>query len=266
MTPLNCFDDIYFKREDLSITGSAKDRAIPFQIESLITQGFTQAVISSTGNAAISAQYFCDQKNIHLTVFVSPNTSEAKLSLLKNFQVSLKPVSDAIKYAKANNSYLLRQSTDESALIGYGDLGKEILEQVPNISSIFFPVGSGATLVGVAQVMPKNVKVFAIQSAFNCPITKSFDPSYVTETINLTDALTAKFVPLKPRVHNILKSTGGTGLVVTNQEIKSAQTKLESYGIQSSYEGGLTLAGLIKAKNNFDIGKKPVVIITGTKR
>lgn len=266
MTPLNCFDDIYFKREDESITGSAKDRAIPQQIDSLIAQGFSSAVISSTGNAAISAQHYCNLKNIPLTVFVSPHTPKSKLSLINNYQTTLKPVSDAIKHSKANKSYLLRQSTDESALVGYSSLGSEIIEQAPDVTSIFFPVGSGTTLVGVSSALPKNVKIFAIQSAYNCPITKALDPVFIPEPINITDALTAKYVPLRPRVHSVLKATGGTGLVVSNQEIMDAQNKLESFGVHCSYEGGLTLAGLLKAKNLFNIGPKPLVIITGTKR
>ena len=36
MTPLVKIDNLYFKREDLNPTGSAKDRAIPLQIENLI--------------------------------------------------------------------------------------------------------------------------------------------------------------------------------------------------------------------------------------
>ena len=36
MTSLEFIDNFYFKREDQNITGSAKDRAIPLQIENLI--------------------------------------------------------------------------------------------------------------------------------------------------------------------------------------------------------------------------------------
>ena len=44
-TPLIKLENIYFKREDLNKTGSAKDRAIIFQIENLKKQGFKSAVI-----------------------------------------------------------------------------------------------------------------------------------------------------------------------------------------------------------------------------
>lgn len=266
MTPLNCFDDIYFKREDTSTTGSAKDRAIPSQIEKLISLGYTSAVISSTGNAAISAQHFCQQKNIKLTIFVSPSTSPSKIAKLTDYRVTPKPVSDAIKYSKSHNSYLLRQSTDESALTGYQSLGTELLDQLPDVSSIFFPVGSGATLVGATRNLPKNIKVFAVQSAYNCPITRDYCEAYTPEDTNLVDALTAKFVPLKRDVARIIDQTGGSGLVASNQEITSSQKLLANNGFNCSPEGGLALAGLLQAKRKFDIGKKPVVIITGTQR
>ena len=84
-TPLIKIDNLYFKREDKNVTGSAKDRAIPLQIVNLIKKNYTQAVISSTGNAAISAAYFCQQKAIDLTIFLSPKISPQKLSLIKQF-------------------------------------------------------------------------------------------------------------------------------------------------------------------------------------
>jgi threonine dehydratase len=266
MTPLHLFDNIYFKREDLSITGSAKDRAVSEQIKNLLSQNFNSAVISSTGNAAISAQYYCEQNNIKLTIFVSPHTDINKLKHLKNYQISNKPISDSIKFSKQHGSYLLRQSTDDSAIHGYSSMGDELTSQLPQVSSVFFPVSSGATLVGTSTKLPASVKIFAVQSAYNCPISKNFFPSYQAETVNLTDALTAKYVPLKNKVIGITTTSGGGGIIVSNQEILSAQKTLENFGIKSSFEGALALAGLSKSKVNFDIGAHPVVIISGAKR
>jgi len=63
-------------------------------------------VISSTGNAAISASYYCQQANIPLTIFVSPKIKPNKLSLIKGHIIqSPQPISDAIKFSKANHAY-----------------------------------------------------------------------------------------------------------------------------------------------------------------
>lgn len=262
MTELHNIDNFYFKREDQNPTGSAKDRAIPFQIQNLLKQGFTSAVISSTGNAAISASYYCQQNNIPLTVFVSPQIDQVKKSLINaNVITTSKPISQAIKYSLQNKSYLLRQSTDPSAIDGYSQIGQEILAQLPQVTSIFVPVGSGTTLLGIASALPPAVKIFAVQSAHNPTITSTYDSEPI-ETTNLTDALTVKYLPLKQKILSAITS----GITINNSLLSVSQQWLLDHKIQASNEAGLTLAGAKKAKTIFDIGSYPVIVITGTKR
>lgn len=254
MTPLEKFNDVYLKREDKNLTGSAKDRAISIQVENLVKSGYKSAVISSTGNAAISAQYYCDQKDIPLTVFVSPKTNPNKLKLLKKYQLSDKPISSAFKFAKSENAYFLRQSTDPVALEGYSKIGEELVAQIPEITSIFIPVGSGTTLVGISQSLPKSVKIFAVQPASCCPIASLFDNTFIPETETTTDALGAKLLPLKKNILSVVTS----GIVVQNDEVGDS--------INTSPEGNLAYAGYQKAKKLFEVGDYPVILLTGTKR
>lgn len=270
-TPLIKLENVYFKREDLNETGSAKDRAVIFQIENLKKQGFNQAVISSTGNAAISASYYCHSNQINLTVFLSPKINQNKLKLIQknNCQIifSKKPISDSIKFAKKNNIYLLRQSTDPSALIGYQEISKELMEELPQITSIFIPVGSGTTLLGISKLLSPSVKIYAIQPASNCPLSKYFDQNYQPEIENITDAISVKYLPLKSQIISALKNSNGTGLIIQNQDILETQEFLESNQIKTSLEGAMTYAGLKKAiKNNLDIGNYSVIILTGCQR
>jgi len=254
-TPLIKSENIYLKREDLNITGSAKDRAIVFQIENLKKQGFKSAVISSTGNAAISALHFCKLNNIDLTVFLSQKINQKKLEeikkLTKNIKFSLKPISDAFKFSQKNNAYYLRQSTDPSALIGYQEIGKELIQELPQITSIFIPVGSGTTLLGISQTLTPSVKIYAIKP----------------ENTILTDALTVKYQPLKNKIISAVKNSKGSDLIVQNEDILEAQKELESKQIKTSSEGAMAFAGLKKAiENQLEIGSYPVVLLTGCQR
>lgn len=270
-TPLVKIDSFYLKREDQNPTGSAKDRAIPFQIENLKRLGFTKAVISSTGNAAISAAHFCQLNQIELTIFLSYKVNQNKLDLLKKFSAEIilshQPISDAIKFAKKNQSYLLRQSTDPSALTGYQQISLEIIEDLPNITSIFIPVGSGTTLFGIAQKLPSSTKIFAVQSASNCPISKHFDTDFVIENRLITDALSAKFISQKNQIFSTINTFHGSAFTVQNEAILLANQLLESKNIITSLEGSLALAGYQKAiKNGIDVGNFPVILLTGAKR
>jgi threonine dehydratase len=270
-TPLIKLDNIYLKREDKNITGSAKDRALPLQIDNLLKSGFSKAVISSTGNAAISAAYFCQQKHIELTIFLSLKVSPQKLSLLKQFTseiiLSPKPISDAIKFSKLNNSFLLRQSTDPVSLLGYQQISQEIITQLPQITSIFVPVGSGTTLIGLSQKLPSHIPIFGCQSATNCPVGKLFDTDFVPENRLITDALSVKFLPQKNILIDTIKKTNGFIFVVQNNAIIQSSHYLETKNIITSLEGALCFASYQKAvKNNYPVGDFPVILLTGAKR
>ncbi len=265
MTPLVKIDNLYFKREDLNPTGSAKDRAIPLQIENLIKNGYQSAVISSSGNAAISASFFCGQASIPLTIFVSPKINPSKLSLIKgNIIKSSQAISQAIKFSKANHSYLLRQSTDPVAQLGYGEIAKELLIQLPQITSIFIPVGSGTTLLGISKILPKNVKIFAVQPASNPTICSVFSPNYTPESETITDALSVRYLPLKKEIIQNIKAHQGSGIIVSNQEVIHSLNYLKDFN--TGPESALTFAGYLQVKNNFKIGNFPVILLSGTKR
>lgn len=266
MTPLLKIGNVYFKREDQNITGSAKDRSLALQVKYLQSHDYESAVVSSTGNAAISAQYFCRKYGVNLTVFVSPHTDISKLKLIANFIVSPKPISDAFKYAKENKAYLLRQSTDLIAITGYSKISKDLIKQCPEVSSIFVPIGSGTTLLGIASKLPNSIPIFGVQPASYCPIASVFDHDFVPENFTITDALGVKLLPLKNKVIETINNHKGQGIVVQNKEVLNAINFLKSKGVVTSAEGALALAGLNKIKSQTNIGLFPVIILTGAKR
>lgn len=266
MTPLIRFKEVSLKREDHNITGSAKDRAIELQVENLLKQNYKEAVISSTGNAAISAAYYCQKAGVKLTVFISPHTSPDKLKLIQNPIISLKPISDAFKYSKANKAYNLRQSLDPVALDGYSQIGKELTIQNTDITSIFIPVGSGTTLLGISKTLNPKVKIFAIQPASNPTIASNFDKDFTAESTSITDALTIKSLPLKNRLLQVIKSTSGSGIVVQDNDVMEAIATFKDNDISTSPEGALAYAGFLKASKIFDVGINPVILLTGANR
>ncbi|MFA6518538.1 MAG: PLP-dependent lyase/thiolase [Candidatus Shapirobacteria bacterium] len=260
MTPLIKFENIYFKREDQNPTGSAKDRSLPLQLKNLLAKNYQSAVISSSGNAAISAIFYCRKLNIPLKVFLSPQTDPYKLKLIlsqhQDVTLTPSPNSLAFKYAKTNHSYLLRQSTDPVAQIGYSTIATEIVSKLPLVSSIFIPVGSGTTLLGVSKNLPQNVKIFAVEPASR----------YGQESETITDALSVKLTPLKSEVAEAIKKHHGSNIIVRNQAVLDNLKKLHQHQINTSPEGALALTGYYQAKTKFEVGDYPVILLTGINR
>lgn len=270
-TPIIKLDGIYFKCEYENPTGSHKDRAFFGQIAQLKKQGVTKAVISSSGNAAISAAYYCNLEKIDLTVFISPNININKLKVLENLKCQIittqKPISDAFKFAKENGAYNLRQSTNKNASIGYETIATEIVNAGVSPDAIFIPVSSGTAFVGISGGFEKagyKIPINAVQTDAVNPIASQFDGNFkTTGEKSLADAIVAKFTPREDEIIKIIKETNGSGWVITNPEMRNARDWLINHKINCSYEGAAALAALWKAKRNGFELKNPVCLLTG---
>lgn len=265
-------EGIIFKREDENPTGSVKDRGISYQLEWAKKLEIKDLVISSSGNAAISACYFCQKLDLNLFVFISPKINKKKLAAIQDYPfqvlVNKRAKSGSIKFARKNNYYHLRSSTDPRGTIGYQRIADEILGNRGRIDSIFIPVSSGTTLVGVAEGFRKAgflPQIHAVQTTAVNTIAKSFDQDFTPSKISLADALVAKHTPRNKQVIELVKESKGWGWVITDEQIIEADRWLQEKGITTSYEGTAALAGIWKArKKNWQLGKV-ICLLTGKK-
>jgi len=263
-------EDIIFKREDGNPTGSVKDRGISHQLDWVKKQGIKDLVISSSGNAAISACYFCQKLGLNLSIFVSPGINKKKLDIIHEYPfrifVSPRAKSDSIKFARKNNFFHLRASTDPRGKAGYQTIAKEITTNHGQINFLFISVSSGTTLIGTAEGF-KTIgylpQIHAVQTTAVNTIAKTFDYDFISTKTSLASALVAKYTPCKKQAINLIKESGGFGWIISDQEILPADQWLEEKGIITSFEGGAALAAIWKAKkNNWQLGKT-ACLLTG---
>jgi len=275
-TPEVEIEGIIFKRDDMNPSGSVKDRGIAYQLDWVKKQGIKDLVISSSGNAAISACYFCKRLELNLFVFVSPKINHKKLDILHQypFQVFInkRAKSESIKFAKRNNFFHLRSSADPRGTIGYQEIAKEILEDRGNqggwgqINSIFIPVSSGTTLVGINEGFGRQgflPQIHAVQTTAINSIARLFDRDFRPSKTSLADSLVARTTPRRKQLIGIITKSKGFGWVIANDEIIEASQWLEGRKLLTSFEGAAALAGIWKArKKNWQLGKV-VCLLTG---
>lgn len=270
-TPLVKLDNIYFKCEYENPTESHKDRAFSYQISKLKKQGIKKAVLSSSGNAAISAAHYCQLADIELTVFISPNINKNKLQVLKKLNCKIfqtpKPVSSSMIFAGENDAYNLRQSTDPNALVGYESIASEIINEGILPDAVFIPVSSGTVLIGISLGFKKlnlKVPIHAVQTDAVHPVAGVFDKDFkLTDQRSLADAIVAKYTPLQDKVISNIQDTCGWGWVINNEEMKQGRNWLLTHDLDCSYEGGAVLAALWKSKKQGHKFKYPVCLLTG---
>ncbi len=270
-TPLLEIENIYFKCEYKNPTGSVKDRGIAYQVSNLKENKIKYAVISSSGNAGISAAKYCQQARIKLTVFISPRINKTKLKILRSLKAkiiaTLKPISGAIKYAKEFKAYNLRPSTDFHAITGFATIAYEINEALPETDAMFIPVSSGTTLVGIGKgliKLRKKIALHAVQTEAIHPIGEIYDKNYTQCNSSIADAIVAKVTPRRNQIVEVIRVNHGSGWVVSDDQILKAHHWLNERGMMCSYEGAVSLAGYWKAREKGFVYHFPVCLLTGS--
>jgi threonine synthase len=262
--------NLYLKREDQHEYGSHKGRSIPTMMMHYIRNDQRKFVVSSSGNAAIAAIRKTKEFNqnnedeVQLKIFIGKKINQQKKELLaeeigntKNIELKQKerPKKEAFQTNKDNEDVVfLRQSTDEAAAFGYHELADE-LDQILNLKSVFVPTSSGTTAQGIKEgfkVLKQAPEIHIVQTEYCHPMAEEFDDHFSSQDEkSAADAIVDKVAHRKTQVVNAVKDSGGSGWIVSNEEIKQAQklTK-QKENIDISPNSALSIAGAKKAKEN----------------
>ena len=274
---LDLHTDLYLKREDLHPYGSHKGRSIPVMIQHYIKQGKTSFCISSSGNAALAAALFVTQynttekQNIQLKIFVGQKISAEKLKILQQAVGSStaitieqveNPKQKAFQMDKENICKNLRQSTDDTALIGYQTLADELAE-IKNLSAVFIPTSSGTTAQGLHEGFKKhglNPQIHIVQTPQCHPLVDN-SPIGTSMAHAIVDTVGYRKQPIQ----TVLQTSHGQGWIATDKDIILAQNLLKEHeDIEVSANSALSVAGLqLAQKNNWHFDGPVVCLITG---
>lgn len=272
------------KREDLHRYGSHKGRSIPVMIDAYVAQGDRSFAISSSGNAGLAATLRIAELNalpehaeepLSLDVYVGIHVAPHKLERLREaagsdpsirILVKERPL-QALTQAVNDGMRSLRQSTDDTALIGYASLAEELAEALPEGGAVFVATSSGTTAQAIAAFMVErssHIQIHIVQTSGCHPMADAFEPYDGPAESSIADAIVDKIAQRKGILAPLIERSGGRGWIATNDDIRAAQLfARERAGIELSPNGALSIAGAMKAAEiGFDTGG-PVVCIVG---
>jgi len=247
-------------------------------IDNKIKCGAKEFVISSSGNAALAALRYInklneqDKEKIKLTILVGKNIDENKYKKIINEKDSNievikteRPLKKLSEMTKDGTKISLRQSTDNSALLGYESLAEEIAK-TENLEAVFVPTSSGTTAEALLNhFKDKGVKINVVQTTSCHPIAENFDTDFNEEEneISTAHAIVDKIAHRKESVSEKLRQNKGIGLIVSNKLIEQSTALLKDEKIKVTANGALALAGLIKSINKGIKYKGAIVCIIG---
>lgn len=276
---------LWLKREDLEPSGSHKDRGVAYQLSALRAADpeLSRVLISSSGNAAISAARYGRAAGIEVLAFVAPRTAPGKIERLRaagaRVILSSRALSLAAELAAATGLPNLRPSTDPLAIEGFQSLGWELAEAfAPPAPALFTFVSSATSFVGIGRARaraeallgrPWAPALHAVQGTGAHPVAGEYDPrpdlsAEERARRGRVGDLGARKTRRVGEAKRLILASGGAGWVVTDAEADEAAAWLRAEGVTSSLEGAASLAAAARAGR---AGlREAVVVITGAAR
>jgi len=163
--------DVYLKLESEQPTGSFKVRGAIYALTTRCRRERVSAVVTaSTGNHGAAVAYAARLLSLPAIVFVPAGSNPLKVARIRALGAAIveagSMLTDAIdaaaEYASANGAYFLHDANDPDVPVGAGTIAADILDALPDASSICVPVGDTALIRGVAAVAKARNPAIAI--------------------------------------------------------------------------------------------------------
>jgi threonine dehydratase len=167
--------EVYLKREDLQPVHSFKLRGAYNKISQLSPAELEKGVITaSAGNHAQGVALASSKLGISALIIMPKTTPSIKIDAVRSFGAEVElfgdNYSEAAEYCKKRaletGRTFIHPFDDPLVITGQGTIGREIVEQLPNVTHIFVPVGGGGLLAGIAQYVKQlnpNIIVIGVE-------------------------------------------------------------------------------------------------------
>jgi len=177
---------VYFKLENLQMTGSFKERGALNKILSLSDDERRRGVIAaSAGNHAQGVAYHAARRGIRATIVMPigtplvkvtrtrewgsyrPEGSDATLEVVLHGDNYDEAFEEAWRRREAEGLTLIHAFDDDAIMAGQGTIGLEIIEQNPYLDAVVVPIGGGGLISGIATALKETnprIRVIGVQT------------------------------------------------------------------------------------------------------
>ena len=267
--------DIYFKCENLQNSGSFKFRGASNAVFSLNDEEAHRGVITvSSGNHGIALSLAAKNRGIKATVILPSNATHHKRNLIEELGANIiecEPTDDSrektlLYHQKKTEATVIHPYNDYRIMSGQGTIALEIIEEIPDLDIIMFPIGGGGLISGNAlainSISPKIDIIGAepelANDAQQSLRKKELIPSKYPETIadGLRTSLGSKTFPI------ILKYIKDIITAPEEKIVPTMKWMTEKLNDKIEPSCAVPLAALLESKSFFK-GKRIAIIISG---
>ena len=172
---------VYFKPENMQLTGAYKLRGAYYKISTLSDEERAKGLITaSAGNHAQGVAYAAKCFGVKAVIVMPTTTPLIKVNRTKGYGAEVVLYGDvydeacekAYELAKENGYTFIHPFDDPAVATGQGTIAMEIIKELPVVDYILVPVGGGGLATGVstlAKLLNPKIRVIGVEpEGANC--------------------------------------------------------------------------------------------------
>ena len=168
---------VYFKPENLQVTGAYKIRGAYYKISTLSDDERSKGLITaSAGNHAQGVAFAAKAYGVKATIVMPTTTPLIKVNRTKSYGAEVILYGDvydescqyALELAEDKGLTFIHPFDDLDVACGQGSIAMEIIKELPTVDYILVPIGGGGLATGVstlAKMLNSNIKVIGVEPA-----------------------------------------------------------------------------------------------------
>ena len=265
---------IYFKPENMQLTGAYKLRGAYYTIGTLTEEERQRGLITaSAGNHAQGVAYAAQCYGVKAVIVMPTTTPLIKVERTKAYGAEVVLYGDvydqacekAYELAAEHGYTFIHPFDDLRVATGQGTIAMEVIQDLPLVDYILVPIGGGGLATGVstlAQMLKNNIKVIGVEPSGAACMKASLENGKVTTVspVNTIADGTAVQTPGTKIFPYIQKNLDGIITVDDEELVVAFLDMVENHKMIVENSGLLTVAAL----KHLDVkGKKVVSILSG---
>ena len=265
---------IYFKPENMQLTGAYKLRGAYYTIGTLTEEERQRGLITaSAGNHAQGVAYAAQCYGVKAVIVMPTTTPLIKVERTKAYGAEVVLYGDvydqacekAYELAAEHGYTFIHPFDDLRVATGQGAIAMEVIQDLPLVDYILVPIGGGGLATGVstlAKMLKNNIKVIGVEPSGAACMKASLENGKVTTVspVNTIADGTAVQTPGTKIFPYIQKNLDGIITVDDEELVVAFLDMVENHKMIVENSGLLTVAAL----KHLDVkGKKVVSILSG---
>ncbi|MGI6498287.1 MAG: threonine ammonia-lyase [Oscillospiraceae bacterium] len=183
--------NVYFKPENMQMTGAYKIRGAYYKIHTLTEEQKERGLVTaSAGNHAQGVAYAAKAAGVPATIVMPTTTPLVKVNNTKAYGANVRLEGSCFDESAAIASALSEEKgltyvhpfNDPVLATGQGTIAYEIFQDLPDVDIILVPIGGGGLAAGVstlAKLLNPHVKVIGVEPAGAASMKASLEAGHI---------------------------------------------------------------------------------------